>query len=137
MPPSATQEARPEPPASSAQVKVTVASALFQPAAFGAGETAWVMVGAVLSVGAAVAVTEAVAVLPALSVAVPVTVVPPGTVLELEAGLVPSATQVAMPEALAATGVRVVAGEGHGGRAVAVVLLRSGDRRAWPCRRER
>src|ERR671920_1718049 len=70
VPPSATQEARPEPPVSSAQLKVTVASALFQPAALGAGDTVWLMVGAVLSVGAAVAVTEAVAVLPALSVAV-------------------------------------------------------------------
>ena len=110
--PSATQEASPEPPASSAQLKVTVASALFQPAAFGAGETAWVMVGAVLSVGAAVAVTEAVAVLPALSVAVPVTVVPPETVFELEAGLVPSATHVATPDGVPPP--ESVAGEGHG-----------------------
>lgn len=82
VPPSATQDARPEPPVSSAQANVTVASALFQPAALGAGDTACVIVGAVLSIGATVVVTEAVAVLPALSVAVPVTVVPPGTVFE-------------------------------------------------------
>ncbi|WP_344255851.1 hypothetical protein [Terrabacter carboxydivorans] len=94
--PSATQDARPEPPVSSAQLNVTVASALFHPAAFGAGVTEWLMVGAVLSDCGAVDV--AVAVLPALSVAVPVTVVPPGTVFEVEAGLVPSATQEAMPE---------------------------------------
>lgn len=94
--PSATQDATPEPPSSSAQVKVTVASLLFQPAPFGAGETSAVMVGAVSSAG--VVANEAVRVLPALSVAVPVTVLPAGTVVERDAGLVPSATQLATPD---------------------------------------
>jgi hypothetical protein len=97
VPPSATQLLRPEPPSLSAQVKVTVASALFQPAALGAGVTLWLIVGAVVSLR--VAVCDAVAVLPATSVAVPVTTVPAGTVLLLDAGLVPSATQLAMPDA--------------------------------------
>src|SRR4051812_41387765 len=94
--PSATQLARPEPPVSSAQLKVTVGSALFQPAALGVGNTVWLIVGAVES--ARFAVTLAGGVLPATSVAVPVTVVPAATVLLLDAGLVPSATQLAMPE---------------------------------------
>ncbi len=94
--PSATQLLTPEPPALSAQAKVTVASVLFQPAALGTGDTLALIVGGVLS--ARLATTLVVAVLPAASVAVPVTVVPTATVLLLEAGLVPSATQLAIPE---------------------------------------
>ena len=58
------------PETGSEHVNVTVTAVLFQPAAFGAGVTVAVIVGAVVSIDT---VAVAVAVLPAVSVAVPVT----------------------------------------------------------------
>ena len=59
----------PRPESASAQTKLTVTSAWFHPAAFGAGEADAAIVGGVLS---RLTVTFVVALLPAVSVAVPV-----------------------------------------------------------------
>ena len=85
------------PDSGSLAVHLTVTSPLYQPSPFAVPCGAPDSSGAVVSPLATV--TDAVLVLPALSVAVPVTVSPGLTVLLFEAGLVPSATQVAMPEA--------------------------------------
>src|SRR6266498_3384282 len=85
----------------SVQSHVTVTSELFQPAPFASGLWSWnVMSGGVLSM--LMPLTVAVFVLSALSVAVPLTdwFVPSlESVVEFEAGEVPSATQLARPEA--------------------------------------
>src|SRR6185295_19135577 len=76
----------------SAQVKCTVTGPATMPLAFGAGESAALMTGAVLSM---FSVTLAVALLPALSIAVPDTSwFAPSALTTMVAG------QVAMPEPL-------------------------------------